>query len=90
MKQKRVRWLMDGEVPVETNVTFARIAFCALLFVMIVYVVWLMIEARSFVKVLVIVGPIFLIVAFLFRLVIWEMFTEFSQELFDELHGRSS
>lgn len=85
---KKVRWLMDGEVPVETNVTAYKITCCLTLPVLVGVVAVLVTRSHSIGKSVVVIVA-FLPLVPLFHMAIWQTFTKYSEEYSDELHRRS-
>lgn len=82
---KKIKWLMDGEIPVETNVTAYRITFCLTLLVLVGVVAVLVTRSHSLGKSVVVIVA-FLPVVLLSHMAIWQTFTRYSEEYYDELH----
>lgn len=85
---KKVKWLMDGEVPVETNVTAYKAVFYPMVLVLVTIAVVLVVNFRSVWKSGIVIIT-FLIFGVLLGSVIWSVCTNFSSEYFNELHRRS-
>ena len=83
------KWLMDGEVPVKTNVTLYRVILYPILVILVAIGIALALLSHSLVISLAIMVLFLLIIASTAG-VVWMILTGFDQERFDELlSGRS-